>query len=139
MVMITLSMVQKCFISGAGETEVLVVMVRTGEAGPKGISAVVVPADAEGIIYGKAEEKMGWNAQPTRLVTFENVRIPKSHLLGNEGDGFTFAMQGLDGGRINIATCSIGTAQQALNTATEYMKEREQFGKPLAAFQALQF
>ena len=82
---------------------------------------------------------MGWNAQPTRLVTFENVRIPKSHLLGNEGDGFTFAMQGLDGGRINIATCSIGTAQQALNTATEYMKEREQFGKPLAAFQALQF
>ena len=129
----------KMFISGAGVTEVLVVMVRTGEAGPKGISAIVVPADAEGIIYGKAEEKMGWNAQPTRLVTFENVRIPKSHLLGNEGDGFTFAMQGLDGGRINIATCSIGTAQQALNTATEYMKEREQFGKPLAAFQALQF
>ena len=129
----------KMFISGAGETDVLVVMVRTGEAGPKGISAVVIPADAEGIIYGKAEEKMGWNAQPTRLVTFENVRIPKSHLLGNEGDGFTFAMQGLDGGRINIATCSIGTAQQALNTATEYMKEREQFGKPLAAFQALQF
>jgi len=129
----------KMFISGAGETDVLVVMVRTGEAGPKGISAVVVPADAAGVIYGKAEEKMGWNAQPTRLVTFENVRIPKSHLLGNEGDGFTFAMQGLDGGRINIATCSIGTAQQALNTATEYMKEREQFGKPLAAFQALQF
>lgn len=129
----------KMFISGAGETDVLVVMVRTGEAGPKGISAVVVPADALGVIYGKAEEKMGWNAQPTRLVTFENVRIPKSHLLGNEGDGFTFAMQGLDGGRINIATCSIGTAQQALNTATEYMKEREQFGKPLAAFQALQF
>jgi len=129
----------KMFISGAGETEVLVVMVRTGEAGPKGISAVVVPADAQGVIYGKAEEKMGWNAQPTRLITFENVRIPKSHLLGNEGDGFTFAMQGLDGGRINIATCSIGTAQQALNTATEYMKEREQFGKPLAAFQALQF
>ncbi|SFC78622.1 acyl-CoA dehydrogenase family protein [Pseudoalteromonas denitrificans] len=129
----------KMFISGAGETDVLVVMVRTGEAGPKGISAVVIPADAQGIIYGKAEEKMGWNAQPTRLVTFENVRIPKSHLLGNEGDGFKFAMQGLDGGRINIATCSIGTAQQALNTATEYMKEREQFGKPLAAFQALQF
>jgi len=129
----------KMFISGAGETDVLVVMVRTGEDGPKGVSAVVIPADAEGIIYGKAEEKMGWNAQPTRLVTFENVRIPKSHLLGNEGDGFTFAMKGLDGGRINIATCSIGTAQQALNTATEYMKEREQFGKPLAGFQALQF
>lgn len=129
----------KMFISGAGETDVLVVMVRTGEAGPKGISAVVVPADADGIIYGKAEEKMGWNAQPTRLVTFENVRIPTSHLLGQEGQGFTFAMKGLDGGRINIATCSIGTAQQALNTAKSYMHERSQFGKPLAAFQALQF
>ncbi|WP_105215907.1 MULTISPECIES: acyl-CoA dehydrogenase family protein [unclassified Pseudoalteromonas] len=129
----------KMFISGAGSTEVLVVMARTGEEGPKGISAFVVPADAEGISYGKAEEKMGWNAQPTRLVTFENVRIPADHLLGNEGEGFKFAMQGLDGGRINIATCSIGTAQQALNTAKAYLKEREQFGKPLAAFQALQF
>lgn len=129
----------KMFISGAGETDVLVVMVRTGEAGPKGISAVVVPADADGIVYGKAEEKMGWNAQPTRLVTFEDVRIPTSHLLGEEGQGFSFAMMGLDGGRINIATCSLGTAQQALNTARNYMHEREQFGKPLAAFQALQF
>ncbi len=129
----------KMFISGAGETDVLVVMVRTGEPGPKGISAVVVPADAEGIIYGKAEEKMGWNAQPTRLVTFENVRIPTDHLLGQEGEGFKFAMQGLDGGRINIAACSLGTAQQALNTAANYMHERSQFGKPLAAFQALQF
>ncbi|WP_419147110.1 acyl-CoA dehydrogenase family protein [Pseudoalteromonas 'SMAR'] len=129
----------KMFISGAGETDVLVVMARTGEAGPKGISAFVVPADAEGVIYGKAEEKMGWNAQPTRLVTFENVRIPASNLLGQEGEGFKFAMQGLDGGRINIATCSIGTAQQALNTAKDYMQERSQFGKPLAAFQALQF
>lgn len=129
----------KMFISGAGETDVMVVMVRTGDAGPKGISAVVVPADAEGIIYGKAEEKMGWNAQPTRLVTFENVRIPVTNLLGDEGQGFTFAMKGLDGGRINIATCSIGTAQQALNTAKNYMQERSQFGKPLAAFQALQF
>lgn len=129
----------KMFISGAGSTEVLVVMARTGEAGPKGISAFVVPADAAGVIYGKAEEKMGWNAQPTRLVTFDNVRIPAHNLLGNEGEGFTFAMKGLDGGRINIATCSIGTAQQALNTARNYMLEREQFGKPLAAFQALQF
>lgn len=129
----------KMFISGAGETDVLVVMVRTGEAGPKGISAVVIPANAEGIIYGKAEEKMGWNAQPTRLVTFEDVRIPAHNLLGDEGQGFTFAMKGLDGGRINIATCSIGTAQQALNTAKNYMQERSQFGKPLAAFQALQF
>jgi hypothetical protein len=129
----------KMFISGAGETDVLVVMARTGEAGPKGISAFVVPADAEGISYGKAEEKMGWNAQPTRLVTLENVRIPAANLMGSEGEGFKFAMQGLDGGRINIATCSIGTAQQALNTAKQYMTEREQFGKPLAAFQALQF
>ena len=129
----------KMFISGAGETDVLVVMARTGEAGPKGISAFVVPADAEGVSYGKAEEKMGWNAQPTRLVTLENVRIPAANLMGAEGEGFKFAMQGLDGGRINIATCSIGTAQQALNTAKQYMTEREQFGKPLAAFQALQF
>lgn len=129
----------KMFISGAGETDVLVVMVRTGGEGPKGISAVVIPADAEGVIYGKAEEKLGWNAQPTRLITFENVRIPKINLLGEEGQGFSFAMKGLDGGRINIATCSIGTAQQALNTAKEYMQERTQFGKPLAAFQALQF
>ncbi|GEK09603.1 acyl-CoA dehydrogenase family protein [Pseudoalteromonas peptidolytica] len=129
----------KMFISGAGETDVLVVMARTGEAGPKGISAFVVPADAEGVIYGKAEEKMGWNAQPTRLITLENVRIPAANLLGQEGEGFKFAMQGLDGGRINIATCSIGTAQQALNTAKQYMQERSQFGKPLAAFQALQF
>ena len=82
---------------------------------------------------------MGWNAQPTRMITFDNVSIPASHLLGEEGQGFTFAMKGLDGGRINIATCSIGTAQQALNTARDYMHERQQFGKPLAAFQALQF
>ncbi|MCF2860005.1 acyl-CoA dehydrogenase family protein [Pseudoalteromonas sp. SMS1] len=129
----------KMFISGAGETDVLVVMARTGEEGPKGISAFVVPADAAGVIYGKAEEKMGWNAQPTRLITFEDVRIPAANLMGKEGEGFKFAMQGLDGGRINIATCSLGTAQQALNTAKEYMQERQQFGKPLAAFQALQF
>ena len=129
----------KMFISGAGETEVLVVMARTGGEGAAGISAFVVPADAPGVIYGKAEEKMGWNAQPTRLITFENVKVGKENLLGQEGEGFKFAMQGLDGGRINIATCSIGTAQQALNIAKNYMQEREQFGKPLAAFQALQF
>ena len=129
----------KMFISGAGETDVLVVMARTGGDGAAGISAFVVPADAEGIHYGKAEEKMGWNAQPTRLVTFENVRIPADHLLGEEGEGFKFAMMGLDGGRINIAVCSVGTAQAALNTARNYMHERSQFGKPLAAFQALQF
>jgi alkylation response protein AidB-like acyl-CoA dehydrogenase len=129
----------KVFISGAGETDVLVVMVRTGEAGAKGISAILIPADTQGVIYGKAEEKLGWNAQPTKQITFENVRVPVANLLGEEGEGFSFAMKGLDGGRINIATCSIGTAQQALNTALNYMKERSQFGKPLAAFQALQF
>lgn len=129
----------KMFISGAGATDVLVVMARTGEEGAKGISAFVVPADAAGISYGKKEAKMGWNAQPTRLVTFEDVRIPAKNLLGSEGEGFKFAMMGLDGGRINIAVCSVGTAQAALNTAKAYMQERTQFGKPLAAFQALQF
>lgn len=129
----------KMFISGAGSTEMLVVMCRTGEAGPKGISAIAVPADADGISYGKAEDKMGWNAQPTREITFDNVRVPVSNLLGEEGQGFTFAMKGLDGGRINIATCSVGTAQAALERATQYMNERKQFGKPIAAFQALQF
>ncbi|HAV1324810.1 TPA: acyl-CoA dehydrogenase family protein [Vibrio parahaemolyticus] len=129
----------KAFISGAGETDVLVVMARTGEAGAKGVSAFVVPAQADGISYGRKEPKMGWNSQPTRAVTFENVVTPASHLLGEEGQGFIFAMKGLDGGRINIATCSVGTAQQALNQATQYMQERKQFGKSLAQFQALQF
>lgn len=129
----------KMFISGAGETDVLVVMVRTGEAGAKGISALAIPADAEGVIYGKSEEKLGWNAQPTKLITFDNVKVPVENLLGEEGEGFKIAMKGLDGGRINIATCSIGTAQQALNTAMAYMQEREQFGKPIAAFQGMQF
>ena len=129
----------KVFISGAGSTDLLIVMARTANNGAKGISAFAVPADAAGISYGKPEEKMGWNAQPTRMITFDSVSIPASHLLGEEGQGFTFAMKGLDGGRINIATCSIGTAQQALNTARDYMQERQQFGKPLAAFQALQF
>ncbi|MDF4872629.1 acyl-CoA dehydrogenase family protein [Vibrio parahaemolyticus] len=129
----------KAFISGAGETDVLVVMARTGEAGAKGVSAFVVPAQADGISYGRKEPKMGWNSQPIRAVTFDNVVIPASHLLGEEGQGFIFAMKGLDGGRINIATCSVGTAQQALNQATQYMLERKQFGKSLAQFQALQF
>ncbi len=129
----------KTFISGAGDTDVLVVMARTGDAGAKGVSAFVVPADADGISYGRKEPKMGWNSQPTRAVTFDNVSIPDSHLLGEEGQGFVFAMKGLDGGRINIATCSVGTAQQALNQAAQYMQERKQFGKSLAQFQALQF
>lgn len=129
----------KTFISGAGSTDVLVLMARTGEAGPKGVSCFLVPADLDGIIYGKKEEKMGWNSQPTRLITFENVRIPKGNLIGEEGQGFKFAMNGLNGGRINIASCSLGTAQASLKHAQEYMLERKQFGKPLAAFQALQF
>ncbi|MHA2799577.1 acyl-CoA dehydrogenase family protein [Vibrio harveyi] len=129
----------KTFISGAGDTDVLVVMARTGDAGAKGVSAFVVPADANGVSYGRKEPKMGWNSQPTRAVTFDSVSIPASHLLGEEGQGFVFAMKGLDGGRINIATCSVGTAQQALNQAAKYMQERKQFGKSLAQFQALQF
>lgn len=129
----------KVFISGAGDTDVLVVMARTGGEGATGVSAFVVPADSDGISYGKKESKMGWNAQPTRMINFEDVRIPAKYLLGEEGEGFKFAMLGLDGGRINIATCSIGTAQQALNEAKQYMTERKQFGRTLSHFQALQF
>lgn len=129
----------KVFISGAGDTDVLVVMLRTGEAGPKGISALLVPADTEGISYGKKEEKMGWNAQPTRMITFEDVRVPVANRLGEEGQGFAIAMEGLDGGRINIATCSIGTAQQALEEAAQYVRERRQFDSAIADFQATQF
>jgi alkylation response protein AidB-like acyl-CoA dehydrogenase len=129
----------KVFISGAGETDVLVVMLRTGDAGPRGISALLIPADADGISYGKKEEKMGWNAQPTRMVTFDNVRVPVANRLGQEGQGFAIAMEGLDGGRINIATCSIGTAQQALEEAVAYVQERQQFNTAIADFQATQF
>ncbi|MFZ1498445.1 MAG: acyl-CoA dehydrogenase family protein [Giesbergeria sp.] len=131
----------KAFISGAGATDVLVLMARTGDAasGARGISAFAVPADAPGISYGKKEEKMGWNSQPTRTISFDNVEIPADHLLGSEGEGFKIAMKGLDGGRINIATCSVGAAQGALTQAQSYMQERKQFGKTLASFQALQF
>lgn len=129
----------KTFISGAGSTDVLIVMARTGEDGPRGVSCFMVPADASGISYGKKEDKMGWNSQPTRLITFEDVTIPSDYLIGQEGEGFKFAMKGLDGGRINIASCSLGTAQAALNQAQAYMLERKQFGKTLASFQALQF
>lgn len=131
----------KAFISGAGSTDVLVLMARTGapDSGAGGISAFAVPADAAGIHYGKKEEKMGWNSQPTRTISFDNVRIPADHLLGAEGEGFKIAMKGLDGGRINIATCSVGAAQGALNAAQRYMQDRRQFGKAIASFQALQF
>ncbi len=129
----------KIFISGAGSTDVLVVMARTGGEGASGISAFAIDANSDGISYGRKEDKMGWNCQPTRMITFEDVRVPAANLLAQEGEGFKIAMKGLDGGRINIATCSVGTAQQALNKATEYMLERKQFGKRLADFQALQF
>lgn len=129
----------KAFISGAGSSDLLVVMARTGGEGAKGISAFAVDAKSEGIIYGRKEKKMGWRSQPTRTVTFENVKVPATTLLGSKGEGFKIAMQGLDGGRINIATCSIGTAQAALNHASKYLLERSQFGQPLANFQALQF
>ncbi|MDD7805910.1 MAG: acyl-CoA dehydrogenase family protein [Endozoicomonas sp. (ex Botrylloides leachii)] len=129
----------KVFISGAGATDLLLVMARTHEKGAQGISAFAIPKDTQGISYGRKEDKMGWNSQPTRQITFENVRIPSDYRLGKEGDGFRFAMMALDGGRINIASCSVGTAQQALNTARQYMQERKQFGKHLAEFQALQF
>ncbi|WP_422096647.1 acyl-CoA dehydrogenase family protein [Variovorax sp.] len=129
----------KAFISGAGSTDVLVLMARTGGAGASGISAFAVPADAPGVSYGKKEHKMGWNSQPTRTINFDNVRIPAANLLGKEGEGFRIAMKGLDGGRINIATCSVGAAQGALDAARRYLHERQQFGKPISSFQALQF
>ncbi|MCC2595544.1 acyl-CoA dehydrogenase family protein [Pusillimonas sp. MFBS29] len=129
----------KAFISGAGDTDMLVVMARTGDNGPRGISAFAVPADTPGITYGRKEDKMGWNSQSTRPITFDNAEVPAENLLGSEGEGFKFAMKGLDGGRINIATCSVGAAQGAYETARNYMGERKQFGKALADFQALQF
>lgn len=129
----------KAFISGAGSTDWLVVMARTGVAGAKGITAFAVQADAAGVRYGKKEQKMGWNSQPTAAIFFDQVRIPASYRLGEEGEGFRIAMKGLDGGRINIATCSVGAAQGALNAAQRYLGERKQFGQALNQFQALQF
>ena len=129
----------KAFISGAGATDVLVVMARTGAGGASGVSAFVVPADSAGISYGRKEEKMGWNSQPTRTITFEDVRIPAANLMQEEGKGFRIAMKGLDGGRINIGACSVGAAQGALQAAHRYMGERRQFDKTLSQMQALQF
>ncbi|XQE66048.1 isobutyryl-CoA dehydrogenase [Pseudomonas sp. P3C3] len=129
----------KCFISGAGSTDVLIVMARTGEDGARGISCFLVPAGAEGVKYGRNEDKMGWKAQPTRTISFEGVRIPAGNRIGPEGQGFVYAMKGLDGGRLNIASCSLGAAQAALEQSLRYVEERKQFGKPLAEFQALQF
>ncbi|TDR82018.1 acyl-CoA dehydrogenase family protein [Paludibacterium purpuratum] len=129
----------KMFISGAGSTEVLVVMARSGGPGAGGISAFLVPADADGILYGKKERKMGWCSQPTRTIAFDQVSIPAENLLGREGEGFKLAMRGLDGGRINIGACAIGCAQAALNAAAGYVAERRQFGQPLAEMQSVQF
>ena len=129
----------KAFISGSGSTDCLILMARTGGNGPGGISCFLVPADAKGIEYGKNESKMGWKNQPTRVVSLSDVKIPLENLMGKEGQGFKIAMKGLDGGRINIATCSVGTAQAALEEAQKYLNEREQFGKKIGEFQALQF
>ncbi|WP_273792225.1 isobutyryl-CoA dehydrogenase [Brucella anthropi] len=129
----------KQFISGAGATDLYVTMVRTGEDGPKGISTIVVPKDAPGLSFGANEIKMGWNAQPTRTVIFDNCRVPAENLLGEEGTGFRIAMAGLDGGRLNIAACSLGGAQSALDKSLEYCSQRKAFGQSIDRFQALQF
>ncbi|OYU90997.1 MAG: acyl-CoA dehydrogenase [Bradyrhizobiaceae bacterium PARB1] len=130
---------QKQFISGAGDTDLYVVMVRTGGEGAGGVSTLVVDKDTSGLSFGANERKMGWNAQPTRAVIFENARVPVANRLGAEGIGFKIAMAGLDGGRLNIAACSLGGAQSALDKSLAYMKERKAFGKKLDEFQALQF
>jgi len=130
---------QKQFISGAGGTDLLVAMVRTGGDGPGGVSTLVIDGKTPGVSFGANERKMGWNAQPTRAVMFENARVPVENRLGEEGIGFQIAMAGLDGGRLNIAACSLGGAQAALDKALAYMKERKAFGKRLDEFQALQF
>lgn len=131
----------KAFISGAGDqgNDLYVVMARTGDAGPKGISCFVLDKGMDGVTFGANEKKMGWNSQPTAQVQFDDVKIPVENRLGEEGEGFTFAMKGLDGGRINIAACSLGGASEALDQAVEYTKTRKQFGKPISSFQATQF
>jgi alkylation response protein AidB-like acyl-CoA dehydrogenase len=129
----------KAFISGAGTSDVYVVMARTGADGPKGISTFVIDKDAPGLSFGAQEKKMGWNSQPTAIVAFDDCRIPAANLLGKEGDGFRYAMMGLDGGRLNIAACSLGGARLALETTQAYVTTRKQFGKPLADFQNTQF
>ncbi|MBD8875069.1 acyl-CoA dehydrogenase family protein [Roseibium polysiphoniae] len=129
----------KAFISGGGVSDVYVTMVRTGGEGPKGISCVVVDKDTPGLSFGAQEVKLGWKSQPTAQVNFQDCRVPKANRLGAEGEGFKIAMAGLDGGRINIGACSLGAAQTCLDRSTAYLKERKQFGKALAEFQALQF
>ncbi len=129
----------KQFISGGGENEVYVTMVRTGEEGPKGISCLVVEKDMPGVSFGAPEKKLGWHSQPTATVSFDGVRVPAENLVGGEGEGFRIAMMGLDGGRLNIGACSLGGAQRCLDESIRYTKERQQFGKPIADFQNTQF
>ncbi|PRA04614.1 acyl-CoA dehydrogenase [Arthrobacter sp. MYb229] len=129
----------KQFISGAGSSALYLVMARTADTGGRGISAFLLPADAPGLSFGAKEKKMGWNAQPTRQVIMQDVRIPVENLLGAEGDGFTIAMRGLNGGRLNIGACSIGGGQLALEKSVAYLKEREAFGGPLTRQEALVF
>ncbi len=129
----------KAFISGGGRSDVYVCMVRTGAEGPKGISTLIVEKGTPGLSFGKQEKKLGWNTQPTAMVIFEDARVPVANRVGAEGDGFKIAMKGLDGGRLNIAACSLGAARACLDAAREHMKVRKQFGRTLAEFQALQF
>ena len=131
----------KAFISGAGHSDLYVAMVRTGDAGAGagGVSCFLIEKDTPGLSFGANERKMGWNSQPTAQVIFEDCRVPVENLLGEEGDGFKFAMKGLDGGRLNIAACSLGTAQRAFDKALAYASEREQFGNRISDFQAIQF
>merc|ERR1719181_675807 len=129
----------KAFISGGGTSDIYIVMCRTGGNGPKGISTLIVPKDAKGLAFGKNEDKLGWKSQPTCAVIFENCRVPASSLIGKEGDGFKFAMKGLDGGRVSIGTCSVGAAARCLDLALQHTAERKQFGKSIASFQNTQF
>jgi alkylation response protein AidB-like acyl-CoA dehydrogenase len=129
----------KAFISGGGENEIYVTMVRTGEDGPKGISCLVIEKDMKGVSFGAQEKKLGWHSQPTAQVNFDEVRVPISNRVGAEGEGFRIAMMGLDGGRLNIGACSLGGAQRCLDEAVAYTKDRKQFGKAIADFQNTQF
>lgn len=129
----------KAFISGSGEADVYVLMCRTGDAGPKGVSCVLVEKDTPGLSFGKKEKKMGWNSHPARIVSFDDCRVPCSNLIGHEGQGFTIAMKGLNGGRVNVASCSLGAAHASIEQARDHMKVRKQFNKPLEDFQYLQF
>jgi alkylation response protein AidB-like acyl-CoA dehydrogenase len=129
----------KAFISGGGVSDIYVVLARTGDAGARGISCIVVEKGTPGLSYGAQEKKLGWKSQPTAMVMFENCRVPAANLIGREGQGFKIAMGGLDGGRLNIGACSLGGAQFCLDRTVDYMKERKQFGSRLADFQALQF